>query len=78
MSAPVVSIPVRYTMSVRNVGSNLVLTVGICLGVATLGLCSVIPLASSAAADVVVLPLSVKGVSSTTADDPVVSNGKLF
>jgi hypothetical protein len=60
-------------MSARNVGSNLALTVCIILGVATLGLCSVISLENSAA-DVAVLPLSIQGASSTTLDDPVVSN----
>jgi hypothetical protein len=66
-------------MSVKSVRSNFALTVvSICLGVATLGFCSVIPLASSAATNVVVHPLSVKGLSSTTSDDPAVSNGKLL
>jgi hypothetical protein len=65
-------------MSSKHVGSSLALTViSICLGVATLGFCSVIPLASSAATNVVVHPLSVKGLSSTTLDDPAASNGKL-
>lgn len=63
-------------MSARNVGSHFALTVVICLGVATLGLSSqLIPLSEFSAADLAVLPLSVKGLSSTTADDPVVSNG---
>jgi hypothetical protein len=47
------------------------------VGVATLGFCSIIPLASSVT-NVVVHPLSVKGLSSTTSDDPDVSNGKLL
>jgi hypothetical protein len=64
-------------MSVKSIRSNFALTViSICLGVVTLGFCSIIPLASSAA-DVVVHPLSVKGLSSTISDDPAVSNGKL-
>ncbi len=63
-------------MSVKSIRSSFALTVVICLGVATLGFCSVIPLASSVT-NVVVHPLSVKGLSSTTLDDPAVSNGKL-
>jgi hypothetical protein len=58
-------------MAVKKVGSShFVLAIGIFLGVATLGLCSVIPLENSAA-DVAVLPLSVKDLSSTTLDDPL-------
>jgi hypothetical protein len=65
-------------MSVKSIRSNFALTVvSICLGVATLGFCSIIPLASSVT-NVVVHPLSVKGLSSTTSDDPAVSNGKLL
>ena len=65
-------------MSVKSIRSNFALTVvSICVGVATLGFCSVIPLASSVT-NVVVHPLSVKGLSSTTSDDPAVSNGKLL
>ncbi|XP_046640853.1 chymotrypsin-like protease CTRL-1 [Daphnia pulicaria] len=52
-------------MSVKSIRSNFALTVVICLGVATLGFCSIIPLASSVT-NVVVHPLSVKGLSSTT------------